>query len=391
MRIAYIVQQFYPKAYGSGVHAFELVRELSKLGHEVHVITQGNPGQYAEEYFQAVHIHRVLTNCHLPYYFPFNMFLLWMQGKKLVKQLNVDIIIGHGFESSLFVQMRREGIGFIYKAVGLIGEQSRRTILTWRDLVGKIYFPILGWLERRAANYATLVIAISDIIKQELVSCYQVSPERIIRIYNGVNINRFSPATKSPALWRELNLESEKIVLFVGRFSSIKGPDILLRAIPLILRKVPDCKFIFIGDGPLSSILLQMARKLRITHYLRFLGFISNSEICKFFATADVCVIPSRYEPFGLVALESLASETLIITSGQGGLAAIHEKLGNMPIIQPLKPAILANHITEILKYPEKFYRLKKWGRKIVAKYFSWRECAAQTNRILEKIKKRKS
>ncbi|MDD1776904.1 MAG: glycosyltransferase, partial [Candidatus Helarchaeota archaeon] len=95
MNIGYIVQQFYPFSYGAGIHAFELCQELLKFGHEIHVITKGEPTQAPYECFKNIHIHRILTAYHLRYYDVINPLLLWHYGRAILQKLNMDIVIGH--------------------------------------------------------------------------------------------------------------------------------------------------------------------------------------------------------------------------------------------------------------------------------------------------------
>jgi glycosyltransferase involved in cell wall biosynthesis len=386
MNIGYIVQQFYPSAYGSGIHAFELSQELVKLGHEIHIITKGEPTQEPYEHFKNIHIHRILRSLALPYYFPFNSGLLWQYGQELIRKCDIDIVIGHGFEASLYFKIRKH-IPFIYKAAGTIGLQAYRRNLTWRDAFGKLYFPFLGQFEKTAAKQSDCVIAISDTVKQELITNYNIAPQMISRIYNGVNNRRFHPRQQYSHIKQQLEIDSQKIILFVGRLSPIKGPQLLIQAIPRITKTFSDVIFLFIGNGPLSSYLHRMAYKLNISRFVKFLGFISNAEIPKYFAIADLCVIPSLYEPFGLVALESLASGTPILSSAQGGLAEIHKILGIFPTIMPLTPSTISKNVVALLTNYEKLKSLGKEGRKLVCQKFTWRKCAEKTNKILEKIK----
>jgi glycogen(starch) synthase len=388
MNIGYIVQQGYPHAYGSGIHAFELAKELTKLGHEIHIITKGELNQTHYEIFKGVHIHRILNFLPTPYYFPLNPILLWLQGRRIVNNLDLEVIIGHGFEASLFFGWSKV-VPFIYKAAGTIGLQRFRQFFTWHDIFGRIYFPILGQLEKMAALHANSIIAVSDTIKQELITTYKIPGKKIKRIYNGVDTGRFKPVKNKESVKSKFHLNSKKVILFVGRLSPIKGPQLLLHAIPMVLRSYPDAFFLFIGDGVLSSYLQLMIYKLNISNSVKFLGFKSNLEIPNYFAMADICVIPSLYEPFGLVALESLASGTPIVSSNVGGLAEIQNILGTFPTISPLTPVNIALQINALLSHPEKIERLGQIGRKLVAQHFTWKQCARQTNKILKKMREK--
>ncbi|HUX99284.1 MAG TPA: glycosyltransferase family 4 protein [Candidatus Deferrimicrobium sp.] len=388
MNIGYIVQQGYPYSYGSGIHAFELAKELTKLGHELHIITKGEPNQSPYEKFKDVHLHRILSFLPTPYYFPLNPLLLWREGKKIIDKLQLDLLIGHGFEASLFFRMRKK-VPFIYKAAGTIELQKLRQFLTWHDIIGKVYFPVLGRLEKMATLHANSIIAISDTIKQELIEIYKIPMKKIQRIYNGVDVERFKPSRNKLSLKRKMGLDARRVILFVGRLSPIKGPQLLLQAIPLVLRKFPDVFFVFIGDGPLSSYLQVMIQKLHVGDSVKLLGFKSNIKMPNYFAMADICVIPSMYEPFGLVSLESLASGTPILTSNVGGLAEVHRILNILPTISPLTPFNIAIQLNNLLAQPEKIEQLGQKGRKLVSQYFTWKQCAENTNKFIEKLRKK--
>ncbi|MHA1130424.1 MAG: glycosyltransferase family 4 protein [Candidatus Helarchaeota archaeon] len=387
MKIGYIVQQFYPSAYGSGVHAFELSQELTQLGHEIHIITKGEPFEKNYEVLKGIHVHRILRGIKIPYYFPTNALLLWRFGSRIAKNLDLDIIIGHGFESGLFIKMRKV-TPFLYKAAGTIGVQQFRKYVDWRDLIGRLYFPILGHIEGAAINYSNLTIAISDAIKRELIATYSVSKDKIIRIYNGVNPQRFKPS-RINSLKIDLNLTKRKVILFAGRLSPIKAPHLLVQAIPGIVREIPNAIFLFLGDGPLRSYLRYYVRKFRIENYVKFLGFVPNSIMPKYYSMADLCVIPSLYEPFGLVALESLASGTPILSSNIGGLAEIHQFLQNFPILKTVTPQNIREVVVNLMAAPAKLERLGAFGRAMACKKFSWRKCAKKTLKVIQKIKKR--
>ncbi|MHA1265788.1 MAG: glycosyltransferase family 4 protein [Candidatus Helarchaeota archaeon] len=391
MRIAYIVQQFYPTTYGGGVHAFELSLELTKLGHEVHIITKGEPRQKSYENYHSLHIHRILSGIHIPYYFPLNSFILWERGHAILQRLKPDIIIGHGFESSLFIKNKAKNprVPFIYKAVGMIQKSGARTPLFWGDLLGHLYFPFLGYLEKFALIHADLIIAVSNQIKTELKSMYQIPEKRITIVRNGVNLKRFHPHHPYSDIQKKWHLEGKKILIYAGRMTPIKGPQILLQAVSKIYKRFPNWIFFFIGDGPLLPYLKNKANELQLTDRVIFSGYIPNSEIPKYLAMAKVCVIPSIYEPFGLIALETLASGTPILTSGRGGLSEIHQKIPGYPVINPLAPTTLAYCLEEYLPNLQKLKKLNKNTKERIYREFSWRRCAEKTDKLLQKIKKR--
>jgi len=169
------------------------------------------------------------------------------------------------------------------------------------------------------------IIATTKKEKEFLVQNYSASPERISVIPCGVNLNLFQPADKKIAK-QQLGFDEDKIVLFVGRIEPLKGIDQLLRAIPY-LENSRRIRLVIVGGGEYDQHEMKRLRKLsndlHIEDSITFSGLIKQEELNNFYNAADVCVIPSYYESFGLVALESLACGTPVVTTNVGDLQSI--------------------------------------------------------------------
>ena len=155
-----------------------------------------------------------------------------------------------------------------------------------------------------------------------MVRVYEARPHRVSVIPPGVDLTRFRPGDRAEAR-RELGLGGGRIILFVGRLEPLKGVDILLQALPRIEHRGPLRLLIAGGErtgDPERARLERLAADLGIGDQVTFLGPVDHDRLPTLYRAADVCVVPSYYESFGLVAVEALACGTPVIASRVGGL-----------------------------------------------------------------------
>jgi len=187
--------------------------------------------------------------------------------------------------------------------------------------------------------------------RDELIHYYGASPCRIRIIPCGVNLDLFRPIDQERAR-RRLNLNGEDVLLFVGRLVPIKGLDRLLMAISYLERKRP-MKLLVIGGDDQNPIprenLRNLTKELGISDHVTFFGFVDHEELPWFYSVADVCVIPSFHESFGLVALESLACGTPVIATKVGVMESVIRSSHNGYVVDDNTPVLLAGKIVRFL------------------------------------------
>jgi len=167
----------------------------------------------------------------------------------------------------------------------------------------------------------------------------------------GVNVNLFRPIDQEKAR-RRLNLNGEDVLLFVGRIVPIKGLDHLLMALPYLEAKRPVKLLVIGGDDRSSAFrgeLRNLTRELGINDHVTFLGFVNHEELPLFYSAADVCVIPSYHESFGLVALESLACGTPVIATKVGVMESVIRSGHTGYVVDNNTPVLLACKIVRFL------------------------------------------
>ncbi len=174
--------------------------------------------------------------------------------------------------------------------------------------------------ERHGTYCADRVIAVSGALKGELMWMYNLPDWKCWVIYNGVQVHNFDGFIDAGAVKRRYGIGPlDPTVLFSGRLAMQKGPDLLLEAVPKVLRCLPHTKFVFVGDGHMRGDLESRARQLGVAHATRFLGYRNGGELPEIYKACDTVCLPSRNEPFGIAALEGWAAGKPVVASRNGG------------------------------------------------------------------------
>jgi glycosyltransferase involved in cell wall biosynthesis len=226
---------------------------------------------------------------------------------------------------------------------------------SYRGIMGvlsRIYKFLLKLTLILSSKVIDLHIAVSYRVKQELVKDYHIPQERIIVIYNGIDIERFKPRDKLFAR-EKLGLPLDKrIVLFVGRNIEIKGYDLALKVVEFLRRFIPDLMFIVVMSN-------QNVKKIRKLEWLKVMNEVSPDFLALLYNASDVLLFPSRYEPFGLVAVEAIASGCpAIVSTNVGALDYKHSGEGYL----------VANSLSEYLEYSKKILVDDKFKSELVKK-----------------------
>lgn len=229
---------------------------------------------------------------------------------------------------------------------------------------------------------ADRVICATEHEKSQLVHLYAADPDRVVVIPLGVDVERFKPRDKDDAR-SELGFKDEKIILFVGRIEPLKGVDILINAAAMLESDV-ECSVLIVGgdDSSASQVaeLRDLASGLGIGHRVAFVGAVDHDKLPLFYNAADVCVVPSHYESFGLVAVEAMASGVPVVASRVGGLTGTVKDGETGYLVPWLCPEPFAERIEMLLENESLRRNLGEAAREAVGRY-RWDSIAA---RLLE-------
>ncbi|MDE3070938.1 MAG: glycosyltransferase family 4 protein, partial [Acidobacteriota bacterium] len=178
-------------------------------------------------------------------------------------------------------------------------------------------------IERWITGRADRVIACSHYMQGHVADIFAIPEERIAVIPNGIDPMDLQPVEDLGALRERFAAPEEKLVLLVGRLVYEKGFQLALQALAPIVRRVAGVRFLVAGSGTYEEELKATARELSLTGHGQFLGWIGDDVLHSLYRIADLCVVPSIYEPFGLVALEAMASGCPCIVADTGGLREV--------------------------------------------------------------------
>ena len=338
---------------GMSVYVRELARELGKKGHWVDVFTRIHEpmhdrivtlGQNARLiHLQAGEEERISK---LAIYNHLTEFTHNLENVRKSEGVEYDIIHSHYWLSGWAGQHVQKlwgiphiisfhTLGAVKNSIGIGEEEPMLRIQSEEELV---------------KNCQQIIVSTS-LGRDELIHYYGASPSRIHIIPCGVNLDLFRPIDQERAR-RRLNLNGEDVLLFVGRLVPIKGLDRLLMAISYLERKRP-MKLLVIGGDDQNPIprenLRNLTKELGISDHVTFFGFVDHEELPWFYSVADVCVIPSFHESFGLVALESLACGTPVIATKVGVMESVIRSSHNGYVVDDNTPVLLAGKIVRFL------------------------------------------
>jgi D-inositol-3-phosphate glycosyltransferase len=225
--------------------------------------------------------------------------------------------------------------------------------------------------ERQVALSCERVLCATEHERDLLVQLYGVDPAKVSVIPLGVDMDLFRQTDKAEAR-QALGFKDEKIILFVGRLEPIKGVDILLNAAALLESDV-ECSVLIVGGDEASAARLgefrDLASALGIDHRVAFVGAVDHDRLPLFYNAADVCVVPSRYESFGLVALEAMACGVPVVASRVGGLAGTVKDGESGYLVPWLCPEPFAERLEMLLDNDSLRKGLGETAREVVGRY----------------------
>ncbi len=202
-------------------------------------------------------------------------------------------------------------------------------------------------LERRGVHGALRVIAVSHLTKSILQHRYHLDPEKIEVVYNGIETDGGVPTLRS--LGRGMIRKGDKIVLFLGRITLQKGPEYFVAAARKVLEKIEHVKFVMAGSGDKIREVMDLAEQQGIGSKIIFTGFLRGKDVERVFRAADVYVMPSVSEPFGIAPLEAISHDVPVILSKQSGVS---EVLTHVLKVDFWDVEDIANKIIAVLKHP---------------------------------------
>ena len=255
---------------------------------------------------------------------------------------------------------------------------------------------VVSHLEWATSQEVDKIITVSHSMQEDLTR-HGWPKSRISVVWNGVDPKRYDPkncdAEDVNAVRRKYGISpDEKMILFIGRLTWVKGVTNLVQAMPTVLAEYPRTKLVILGKGEQQNDIVEAANRLGIGNKVicRF-EFVPEEERILNYSAADLCIFPSTYEPFGIVSLEAMAMGKPLVVGAKGVVGFKEQVMNSGPEqngvhVDGGNPGDIAWGIGEVLSDPD---RAKQWGengRTRVLKYFTWRKVAEQTLQIYENL-----
>jgi glycosyltransferase involved in cell wall biosynthesis len=231
-------------------------------------------------------------------------------------------------------------------------------------------------IERRGMHAAIKIIAVSYLTKNLVTHHYGIDPAKVEVVYNAIETNGNGSFDEEKYKIHK----DEKIVLFLGRITMQKGPEYFLAAAKKVLEVMDNVKFVMAGSGDMTRRTIEMAAQMGIGHKVLFTGFLRGPDVEKVFRMADLYVMPSVSEPFGIAPLEAMSHDVPVIISKQSGVS---EVLTHALKVDFWDINEMANKIIAVLKHPPLASTLRQHGSFEVAK-MSWTDAARACAQVYE-------
>jgi glycogen synthase len=231
----------------------------------------------------------------------------------------------------------------------------------------KIYRDISAH-ERDGAHLAHQVIAVSGVLKDEVISLYEIPEGKCKVVPNGVIPREYQRTVNAERVKQEYGVPADApMIFFIGRLMHQKGPDLLLDGAPEVLAEHPDAHVLIAGEGMMLAGLQAKVRGMPV----RLLGLIPDAEYVRLLNAADLVVIPSRNEPFGLVLLEAWSASRAVVATNVGGLSEnIDHLIDGVKVA--VNPAAIAHGINRVIGDPSRLRALGAEGRQKIETRFRW-------------------
>ncbi len=304
------------KIGGIAEHVGALSRALARGGHEVHVVTPGRYGGY-EQQPGGVHLHRIEVDPYTPDYIARMNEGMKEFGASIIYGYDIDVIHAHDWMvSDAAIELAKT------HRIPLVATMHS-TEFGRSGGIKEAYQMRIHEKEQRLVSTADHVIVCSESMKKELKGLFGIG-DNISVVPNGVEVSKFSLKIDRGALKsRFCGSRDTKMILFLGRLVYQKGVNVLIGAMPRILAECPDTKLVIVGEGPMRMQLEREAFLLGVAEHVVFTGYLDDYTVRCLLKAADVLVMPSMYEPFGIVVLEAMAARVPVVASDVGGISEL--------------------------------------------------------------------
>jgi glycogen synthase len=383
MRVLMVSWEYPPLVYGGlGRHVHGLSEALAADGHDIAVLSQSVPGAPTDAWVNGVRVVRASAGT------PTDDFAAWVaalnhaqdeRAAHLLAEWVPEVVHAHDWLSA------DAGIALAERSgCPLVATVHATEAGLWNGWLttplSRTRHDAEAWLVRAA----TRTIVCSAAMRTEVSTGLQIPADELTEVHNAVDPALWvSTADQRAAIRARLDVPPEApLVVLAGRIEWEKGGDVAIRALSRIRRDHPGTQLVLAGTGSQRPILAELAREQRVARSVHFTGHLAESELAALLGTADVALVPSSYEPFGMVALEASAAGTPVIAGAAGGLPEIIADGVTGLLVQPRSPGDLADAVVRILRDPAFGAGLVRAAQRDINNRFVWPVTARATEKV---------
>ncbi len=382
MRVLHLSPEYPPqKVYGLGRFVHDLSRAQALRGDRVTVVTNSLGGEDDGVVRDGVRICRIeyppppkppLTETQV---LQFNVSVIARALSATAREGRWDVVNAHDWYllPAAYLLRKHFDIPLCLTVHDTIVGKSAGELADAQKFIANV--------EMWGCRTAERVVCCSGFMRDEVLDRYGAAAERVSVIPCGVDERTFeSRFAEHLAAFREVIANpDEKIILYVGRLDPEKGVDLLLDAIPSVIRREPRAKFVILGTGRLEEHVRGLARSERTGEHVVYLGYVGRAPLTLLYRCAEIQVVPSTYEPFGIVALEGMLNGLGMVVSDTTGLAEIVEHEVDGLQFTTGSAQHLAEAVLRLLSDRTLLRDLAQAGRGKARDLYSWRRIARLT------------
>ncbi|MDR4948593.1 glycosyltransferase family 4 protein [Neobacillus cucumis] len=379
LSILILCWEFPPNIVGGlSRHVFGLSTYLAELGHDVHVLTAGQHNLPESEVMNGVKVHRVK---------PINQyddnFLSWIAGlnlamafkaEQLAAELEFNLIHAHDWLVGAAAISLKELMGLPLLTTIHATEHGRNTGIH-NEMQQFIHEK-----EQQLILESDQIIVCSDYMKNELKEVFTLPVDRINVIPNGIEPVTVEP--EFPVIFPEL--KDRRYIFSLGRMVEEKGFDTIIEAAAIVKEQKRDYIFVIAGKGPRLKNYQKQVFERGLNDHVLFIGYVTDDLRNALIQGCEIAVIPSLYEPFGIVVLETMVLGKPTVVSNTGGMKGIVKHLQSGMLMVPGNSQSLLEQIEFLINHPEKAKEIGNKGKQIVESLYGWKRIAAETIRVME-------
>jgi glycosyltransferase involved in cell wall biosynthesis len=381
VKVCFISPEYLPLSGGTGAYVYYLSSELMKRGNSAYIVTGYDESRDVKVNQQ--HYVFFLKTLKAPVVKSF--LFAGAAFRKLSKirgsfpvditHVNLPLVpsfaVPRGFGKTLISTVHSTWKG---EAEAIKGEPYSRLNSNEKFMVSFNWF--LRIFEEEILERSNKIIAVSDFTRRELLQYYKVKEDKIRVIHNGVDVDKFKPATDKLKAKAELGFNPEdKAILSVGRLYARKGLFTLIESMALVTREFKNAKFIIAGKGLSNEMkkLVSYAAKLGVEDNIVFTGYFPDKKLPKLYQAADIFAFSTFYENFPFAVLEALSTGLPVVTTNVGGIPEMIADGKNGFLVEPFNSRELADRILYYLEHPAAASEMALLARKTIENQFDWR------------------